>query len=139
MFPNQPIRISPPAAPAANATVVLFDSTVVFANMGLAMMGITRVKLDFAGVNQPSASGGLIGYKSSDKGATWNACSFAALGSASSLPATVTADTGSDSCSYDIAVSSAADVKFTFTASGTGPTVWAPVITLQVGVPNSSS
>jgi hypothetical protein len=132
------IGVGAPAAPGNNATVTLFDSTVTFSKMGLQANQITRIRFDFAGLNQASATNGLVGYKSSDKGATWHPCSFAYNGSLATLPATVAADTGSDSSSYDIAIASASDVKFTFTAGATGPTVWAPVITLQAGHPQSS-
>ena len=126
------IGIGAPAVPTAGATVTLFDSSVVFP-IGLRATGIGRVQFDFAGLNQPSAASGLIGYKSNDRGATWHPCSFAVVGSATSLPATVAADTGADSSSYDIFVGTADHVKFTFTASGTVPTVWAPIITVQAG------
>jgi hypothetical protein len=89
-------------------------------------------------LNQPSASGGLIGYKRGAKGTAWYPATFAPTGAANALPQTVAADTGSDSNSYDIAVSTEFDVKFTFTASGTAPTAgWPPVVTLQYGNPQS--
>ena len=90
--------ISAPATPpTAGSTVAVFDSTKAFNKLGLQANQITRVKIDFAGLDQPSASGGLIGYKSRDKGATWYHCAFAYAGGSATLPATVAADTGSDS------------------------------------------
>jgi hypothetical protein len=130
--------VGAPAAPGNGATVPLFDSTVTFSKMGLAANQVTRIRFDFAGLNQPSAASGLAGFKSSDKGKTWFPCKFAYNGGTALLPATVSADTGSDSNSYDIFIGGAADVKFTFTASATGPTVWNPIITLQAGVPQSA-
>lgn len=131
MYSFQTIRVGAPAAPAAGATATLLDSTTL--KVGLATMGIQRVRIGFPGLDQPSAASGLKGYKSTDRGATWYEATFTTAGSAATLPATVAADTGSDSDSYDIFVGTDADVKFTFTASGTGPTIWAPVITLVVG------
>jgi hypothetical protein len=137
MFGTGDIRIAGMATPTAGATVELFNSATLFAKAGLQTMGIVRVKLSFPGLNQPSAAGGLIGYKSPDKGATWYPATFAPTGASNALPQTVAADTGSDSNSYNINVSTETDVKFTFTASGTAPTIWAPVVTLQYGNPSS--
>lgn len=131
------IQIGAPAAPANNGTVVLFDSTTL--KVGLHLLGVTRVRLSFPGMNQASAADGLKGYKSTDKGANWYAATFSEAGAAATLPATVAADTGSDSSSYDIPVLGERDVKFTFTAGATAPTIWAPIITLQVGNPQSGS
>lgn len=125
------IRVGCVAAPVAGATVTLFDSTATFPGCGLAMMGIDRIRFDFAGLDQPSAASGLIGYKSNDKGTTWYPSAFSASGSAESLPCTVDADTGSDGDSYEVFIGTPGDVKFTFTASGTAPTTgWPPCITL---------
>jgi len=135
----QRIGIGAPAAPAKNATVPLFDSTVAFNKMGLRALGIARIKFDFAGLDQPSATNGLKGYKSNDKGTTWYDCSFSVSGASGSLPTTVAADTGTDSMSYDIFIGTAEDVKFTFTASATGPTIWPPIITCEAGNVNSGS
>ena len=127
---NLPIRLGAPAAPALNATVVLFDSTVTFGKMGLRMNGVHRVLYSFPGLNQASAASGLKGYKSPDGGANWYPATFAPAGDPNALPLTIAADTGSDSDEVDIDVSGDDDVKFTFTA-GTAPTVWGPVITLE--------
>jgi len=131
----QRIGIGVPAAPAAGATVTLFDSTVSFLG-GLRMHGIGRVEIDFAGLDQPSAASGLIGYKLAPDGTTWKKCAFTVVGASTSLPATVAADTGTDSSSYDIFVGTADHVKFTFTASGTGPTdktCWPPKVVATAG------
>ena len=127
------------AAPAAGATVTLFDSTVTFNKMGLAANGITRIQFDFAGINQASDTNGFVGYKSTDKGVTWKQCAFTAVGTANAIPCTVAADTGTDSSAYDIPIHTVPDVKFTWKASGTGPTVWPPVVTLQVGNVHSAT
>ena len=131
-------QVSAPPAPGNGAKVVLFDSTKVF---GAGMMGanqIQRIRFDFAGLDQPSAASGFVGFKSIDKGVTWKQCAFSLTGSGNTLPQTVAADTGTDSNSYDIFIGSAPDVKFEWTASGTGPTVWPRTITLQAGMPQSS-
>ena len=124
------IRLGAPAAPTSGAIVTLFDSTVTFNKAGLRMMGIRRVTLEFPGLDQASAAGGLIGYTSPDKGANWYKATFAPAGDANALPQTVAAQTASDCDSFDIDVQDHDDVKFTLTAGATGPTVWKPVITL---------
>lgn len=132
-------QISAPPAPGNNATVVLFDSTKMPGAGMLSAMQIQRIKLDFNGLNQPSAASGLKGYKSDNGGANWYQCAFSLAGSGATLPQTVAADTGTDSTSYDIFIGSARDVKIEFTASGTGPTIWPRTITLQAGMPQSST
>jgi hypothetical protein len=128
-------RLGTPTGPANNGTVTLFDSTLAFKG-GMRMHGVGRVKLAFPGLSQASAASGLIGYISGDKGVTWNPCAFSATGSATTLPATVPADTGADSASYDIYVGPYDDVKLTFTAGATAPSAatWALVtISVQIG------
>ena len=124
------IRIGAPAAPGANATVVLFDSTVTFNKAGLRMMGIHRVVVSFPGLDTPSLTAGLIGYTSPDKGTNWYKATMAPAGDANALPQTVAAQTASDSDGFDIDVSDVDDFKLTYTATGTAPTVWKPVIML---------
>ena len=114
------IQLSPPAVPANNGTVTLFDSTVSFPG-GLRMWGIGRVKLTLPSLSQASATNGLIGYISGDKGLTWNPCALTSTGSSAVLPATVAADTGANSAAYDIFVGPYADVKITFAAGATAP------------------
>lgn len=123
------IGIVGPAAPVAGATVTLADSTVNFGGLGLRALGITHLRLDFAGLDQPSASGGLIGYKSPDKGTNWYKSAYVTSDSSTTLPATVAAQTSSDGSAYIIDLAGAPDAKFTWTASGTAPTVWPPTIT----------
>jgi hypothetical protein len=122
-FGNPPV-----AAPTANATVVLFDSTKHLPG-GLSQNGIGRIQISFIGLDQASAAGGLIGYSSPDKGTTWYPFKFGGT----TLPATVAADTGADHSAYDIFVGTEEDVKFTFTAGATPPTVWTPMVFGQVG------
>lgn len=127
----QTIQVGAPAVPANNGTAVLFDSTTL--KVGLPMLGIQRVRISFPGLNQASAANGLKGYKSPDKGANWYEATFASDGSSTTLPATVAADTGSDSDCFDIFVGTERDVKFTFTAGAAAPTIWTPVIILLAG------
>ena len=122
-----PIRLGAPAVPGISATVTLVDSTVTFGKMGLRMNNIHRVIMAFPGLDQ---AGTLTGYKSPDGGANWYQDTFAPSGS-TTLPATVAAQTATVTTEFDIDVSTADDVKFTFTAGGTAPTVWKPVITLE--------
>jgi hypothetical protein len=134
-------RLATTAAPDNAGTVTLFDSTKAFKG-GMRMHGVGRVKLAFPALSQASAAGGLIGYISGDKGVTWNPCSFSAVGSSATLPATVPADTGADSASYDIYVGPYDDVKFTFTAGATAPSAatWAQAtISVQIGDVHSGS
>jgi hypothetical protein len=137
----QYIKVGPPTKPGNNATVTLLDSTVTFSKAGLSAKGIGRVTMSFPGIDQASASGGLIGYTSPDKGTTWYPKTFAAVGSVSTLPATVAADTGADSSSFDIFVGTEEDVKFTYTAGATAPTLakWAPILKFMVGNTHSGS
>jgi hypothetical protein len=137
LFGSGEIRVGGQATPTAGSTVTLLDTKVMFGGMGLQAMGITRVKMSFPGLNQPSAAGGLIGYKK-DAAGTYHQATFAPSGAPNAFPQTVAADTGTDSNAYDVAVSSELDVKFTFTASGTAPTAgWPPIVTLQYGNPQS--
>lgn len=122
-------RVSAPAVPAANGTVVLFDSTKVLNKLGLSTVGVGRVQMSFPGLDQDSAAGGLIGYSSPDKGTTWYQFQFGG----SVLPATVEKATATDFTSYDIFVGTEEDVKFELTVGGTAPTVWHPQIFYQVG------
>ena len=128
MSPQERIRFGAPAAPANNGTVTLFDSTV-YLRGGLSNNNIRRVIISFPGLDQASATGGLIGYQSPDKGTTWNPFKFGL----STMPATVPIDDGTDSTSYNFLVSECEDVKFTFTAGAAAPTVWKPGIYAQVG------
>ena len=127
------IDFGAPAVPAINGTAVLFDSTVFFNKMGLSMMRIGRVQLGFPGID--GTPGTLTGYTSNDKGATWNQFAFGLA----SLPATVAVDTTTDHNSYDIFVATEKDVKFTFTAGATAPTVWKPTIKAQAGNTHSGT
>jgi hypothetical protein len=137
LFGSGEIRVGGQATPTAGSTVTLLDTKAMFGGMGLQAMGITRVKISFPGLNQPSAAGGLIGYKK-DAAGTYHPATLAPANDANALPQTVAADTGADSNAYNIAVSSELDVKFTFTASGTAPTAgWPPIVTLQYGNPQS--
>jgi len=121
------IKIGPPTVPGNNATVTLFDSSIIPG--GLSTNKIARVRFDFAGINQDSAVLGLRGYKSPNRGTTWYEATFDVA-----LPIQITADTGADSMSVDINVTGLSDdVKFTYTAGATAPTVWSPTITLQTG------
>ena len=129
---HQDIRIGAPAAPGNNATVTLVDTTAIFGKSGLRMNGIHRVCMSFPGLDQDSAASGLKGYSSPDHGANWYPCTFAPSGDPAALPLTVAAATVSDFTSYDVDVTTHDDVKFTFTAGATGPTVWAPVLVLEV-------
>lgn len=137
----QSIGLGYPTVPGANETVVLFDSSLTFKGLELATLGITRLRFDFAGLDQPSAASGLKGYKSIDKGVTWHQSEFVCKGASIIIPVQVTADTGSASCYYDIAISSARYVKFTFTAGAAPPTAgaWHPVITLQTDHPEGAT
>jgi hypothetical protein len=125
MFFNT-IGLGAPAAPGNNETVTLFDSRVSFKG-GLRMAGITRVIVSFPGIDQASATSGLKAFKwdgTAYQDATFNV-----------LPATVPADTGSDSESYSLLVMGERDVKITYTAGATGPTAatWNPQITAVAG------
>ena len=128
---HQDIRIGAPDAPALNATVVLVDTTALFGKMGLRMNGIHRITLSFPGLDQASAADGLNGYTSPDHGANWYADTFA-TSSTPGLPQTVAAQTATATASFDIDVTPFDDVKLTFTAGATGPTVWKPVIVLEI-------
>ena len=123
------IRLSPDAVPANNGTATLFDSTKSFRG-GLRMWGVGRVKLSFPALDQPSASNGLVGYVSGDHGTTWKQFAFNSTGSSATLPATVAADTNTDSSAYDIFVGPYDDVKLTFTAAATAPSAatWAQMV-----------
>lgn len=125
----QRIQVAPPTKPANNGTVTLFDSTVAFSKMGLAMVNAGRFKLSFPGLSQASATDGLKGYVSGDGGTTWSLNTFAASGGSAVLPATVAADSASDSDAFDIYIGCYPDVKFTFTAGATAPSAasWAMV------------
>lgn len=141
MWNFETIQLSVPAVPENNGTATLFDSTVSFPG-GLRMWGIGRLKLTFPSLSQASAASGLIGYISGDKGATWNPCAFSSVGSSASLPATVPADTGADSASYDIFIGPYTNVKVTFTAGGTAPSAatWARIgISVDQGNVHSGS
>jgi hypothetical protein len=124
----QRIKIAAPDVPAGNGTVTLFDSTVHLKG-GLAQNGIGRIQLSFPGLDQASATAGLIGYSSPNKGATWYPFKFGDT----NMPRTVAADTGADHDAYDFFVGTEDDVKFTLTVGGTAPVVWYPLIFAQVG------
>jgi hypothetical protein len=129
---HQDIRIGAPAAPGNNEVVNLVDTTGLFGKSGLRMNSIHRITLSFPGLDQASAAAGLIGYTSPDHGANWYKDTFAPAGDPSALPATVAAQTASATASFDIDVTPFDDVKITFTAGATGPTVWTPVIVLEI-------
>ena len=124
----QPIKFGAPAVPTSGGTVTLFDSTV-YLKGGLAQNGVGRIRVSFPGLNQPSATNGLVTYSSPDHGAHWYQFPFGG----STLPATVAADTGTDHSAYDIFVGVEDDIKITYTATATAPTVWTPVIVAIVG------
>jgi hypothetical protein len=128
---SQPIRISAPPVPANNGTVSLVDTTYVLGKLGLRANGIHRIIISFPGLDQASAASGMIGYKSPNKGTNWYQDTFAPSGGPSALPLTVPAATDTSIPEYDIDVSTADEVKITFTAGAAAPTVWFPVITLE--------
>jgi hypothetical protein len=128
------IRVRPPTVPTAGATVTLLDTADLYKGLDLQTLGIKRVHLAFPGLSQPSATDGLIGYESGDKGVTWSTSTFAsveeiAADPTAGLPITVAADTGADHDEFDFDVAGRSNVKFTFTASGTAPSAasWANV------------
>jgi hypothetical protein len=123
------IRVEVPAVPTTGATVTLFDSSVALGKMGLRVAGIHRVTMAFPGLDVASATDGLIGYTSPNKGTTWYPCSFAYEGF-DGLPDTVPVDSGDGGYALDVDVTPHDDVKFTFTAGATPPAVWKPVIIL---------
>lgn len=129
-----PIRLAPPTVPVAGATATLLDTADLFKGLGIQALGIKRVSIGFPGLSQPSATDGLKGYESGDKGTTWSISTFAsveeiAADPTAGLPDDVAADTGADHDEWDFDVAGRADVKFTFTASGTAPSAasWANV------------
>ena len=63
------IRLSPPTVPANGGTSTLFDSTTMIPG-GLRQWGVGRLKLAFPSLSQASATNGLVGYISGDKGTT---------------------------------------------------------------------
>jgi hypothetical protein len=128
---HQDIRIGAPPAPGNDATVVLVDTTALFGKMGLRMNGIHRITLSFPGLDQASAADGLKGYTSPNHGGNWYVDTFATA-STPGLPQTVAAQTATATASFDIDVTPFDDVKITFTAGATGPTVWTPVIVLEI-------
>jgi len=120
---NFPIRLGAPAAPGNNATVTLFDSTVTFP-AGLQASCIRFVTIDFTNLDQASATAGLKGYKSVDRGLNWREDDFGAVLGVQ-IP---TGDT-----TVKIYVGSAQHVKITLTAGATGPSAWYVNITADSG------
>jgi len=129
----QIVQVAAPSVPAGGATVTMFDSTKVFGAGNMNMMGGGRVSLSFPGLDVASATNGLKGYTSSDGGTTWDPFTFAVVGSSAQLPATVAICSATDYKSYDIFVANWRDVKFTYTADTSPPTVWRPVVTYRRG------
>lgn len=127
MWDFQPIKFAPPTVPANNGTATLFDSTTMLPLVSLQALGIGRVKLAFPNLSQASATSGLIGYISGDKGVSWQQYTFAPSGGTAVLPATVAAATGTDCSAFDVYVGPYADVKITLTAGATAPSdaTWA--------------
>jgi hypothetical protein len=128
---SRAMQIGAPAAPGNNETVTLLDTAVLFNGAGLPLMGIRRVRLAFPGLDEDSAVSGLNGYVSPDKGTNWYIDTFEADATPGGLPVQVTAQDSEGFMWYDIAVVHAKDVKFTFTAGATGPSVWSPIIILD--------
>ena len=130
----QYVKVGPPARPANNGTVTLLDSTRDLPG-GLSANNVGRVTMSFPGIDQASATSGLIGYSSVDKGVTWYKKAFTVVGTATALPATVAADSGADSSSFDVYVGTEEDVKFTLTVGATTPTAakWLPILKYVIG------
>jgi hypothetical protein len=125
------IGLGAPAAPTTGETIDLFDSRVTFGPGGMRREEIQRVRIAFPGLDEDSAADGLKGYVWSDGDSAYHQYKFDITGSGgTTLPATVTADDGTDSEAFDIFVGAHGDVKFTYTAAATPPSVWGPVITL---------
>lgn len=128
---HQDIKLEAPAVPTAGATVTLLDTSVALGKLGLRALGYHRVLISFPGLDQASAANGLIGYASPDHGTTWRQETFAPSGDPNALPQTVAAATATGFSVFDIDITAHEEVKFTFTASGSAPTVWTPVIVLE--------
>lgn len=116
-----------PGTPAANATVVLFDSTVLFQGTNLRSSRVENITFNFVNISHPSAPGGF-GVEASIDGLVWDVVDFG-----STMPATVTvSNIGSDNrIAFD--VRDYIHLRFTYTNGTTQPTIWRGYIILTLG------
>jgi len=118
------VSLAAPAAPAADAVAVLFDSTTMLGTNSkktLARSGITKVGVTFYSVSHASATAGLKPYASSNGGTNWDQTETGTTVAASTM------------VTEEFAVDQFDDFKLEYTAGATGPTTWRVAVYFIVG------
>lgn len=123
---DESISVNPPAAPAADATVVLINTATMFANTkkSIALMGLSRAVVTFNSVSHVSAAAGLKAYSSSDGGTNWDQIEPGE---------TIPVSAGSDVAAHEFPIDIYDDFKWEYTAGAVGPTTWRVTIKLVCG------
>ena len=126
--------VAAPAAPAANATAVLFNSITAFGGAKLCRpLDLSMIEVNYLRLSHASAANGLKIYASSDGGTNWRQLSMPDADGNATMPVTVSAVAADSNTNYKFDVSGFDDIKLEHTNSNNTLTTWEPVITLHFG------
>jgi hypothetical protein len=123
---DENISVKAPAAPAIDATIVLFNTATAFADTkkAIALMGLSRFVVVFNRLSHASAANGLVQYSSSDGGTNWRQVE------AGETIAAVAAGTVDP---HEFPIDIFDDWKLEYTNGGTLPTTWDVTMKLICG------
>lgn len=119
---QESVTFGSPAAPANNATVSLFDSTVAFGAGVMRALNLTSLDFNFVLLDQASAANGFKIYTSDNGGTDWYQLSYPDSTPAATMPKTIAAVAADSNTLETFDVTPLNEVKVTFTAGATGPT-----------------
>jgi len=121
---QESMRIAAPAAPASGATVVLFDSEVMFGVGVMRSLNLTLLELTWLRLSHASAASGLKAYGKSAPGGTWRETTMPDDNGTATMPVTVSAVTTSAVESERFVVTDMAEFKLEYTNSANTLTDW---------------
>jgi hypothetical protein len=129
-------RIAVPAAPAANAAVTLYDSTLVHGPKQMRAQNVSQVIVSFLNISHASATNGLVATQSSDGGTNWDQAVFAnPTSGTATMPCTVPASSAGVDGGYSFDVHEFDDFKLVFTLSNNTLTAWRVIVSVVYGAP----
>ena len=129
-------RIAAPAAPAASATVSLYDSTLVHGPKQMRTQNVSQVIVSFLNISHASATNGLVATQSSDGGTNWDPAVFANPSTGvATMPLTVGATTTGLDGGYCFDVHEFDDFKLAYTNSNNTLTMWRVIVEVVYGAP----
>ncbi len=130
------VKIAIPAAPLANATLTLFDTTaaVGWAHGAGQMraLNVSRITLVLLRTSHGSAASGFHAYGSSDKGTNMDELAFADSAGTATMPRTISAATTAEAI-HEFLVGHLDDFKLTFVNGASNQTTWRGYLILTLG------